>query len=58
MRTDAMSLVLTESIHRIGKILGKVTVGDFAEDEITIEGLRDMGVDFAQGYGVGQPQML
>ena len=31
------------------------TIAEFVEDERTLEMLRDLGVDFAQGYHVGKP---
>ena len=36
--------------------LGVKTVAEFVDDERTIEILRDLGVDFAQGYHVGKPR--
>ena len=35
--------------------LGIKTIAEFVEDERTLEMLRDLGVDFAQGYHVGKP---
>ncbi len=52
---DKVDLAMVESINRIGHILGKKTVAEFAEDEATINILASIGVDFAQGYGVYRP---
>ncbi len=35
--------------------LGIKTIGEFVEDQPTLEMLGDLGVDFAQGYHVGRP---
>lgn len=55
---DTVDLAMTETINRIGHIMGKQVVAEFAENEAIIEALRAMGVDFAQGYGVSMPSPL
>jgi len=37
---------------------GKQTIAEFAENAEIIQMLRNIGVDFAQGYGVAQPQRV
>ena len=34
------------------------TIGEGVEDEATLDGLRKLGVDFAQGYHLGRPVPL
>lgn len=46
------------AINRIGHLMGKVTVAEFAENDSVIAILDEMGVDFAQGYGVFLPRPL
>lgn len=58
MNVDQVDRAMTETIHRIGRIMGIQTVAEFAENEAIIEELRRMGVDFAQGYGVQVPAPL
>ena len=55
---DPIDKAMTETINRIGHIMGMKTVGEFATSETVIGDLRAIGVDFAQGYGVGEPQPL
>ena len=55
---NSVDKAMTESINRIGHLMGKITVAEFAENDNTIDILRDMGVDFAQGYGVCMPKPL
>ncbi len=47
---------MVEMICRIGKMMGKQTIAEFAENEAILEALREIGVDYAQGYGVGRPE--
>jgi diguanylate cyclase (GGDEF)-like protein/PAS domain S-box-containing protein len=53
-RTHTDELVI-EAIVRIAKGLGKRTIAEHVEDEQTVEALRRMGVDYAQGFHLGRP---
>ncbi len=55
---DPLDKAMTETMNRIGHIMGMKTVGEYATTEEVIGELRYMGVDFAQGYGVAEPQPL
>jgi diguanylate cyclase (GGDEF)-like protein/PAS domain S-box-containing protein len=58
MHQDPVNRALVESINQIGHVLGLRTIAEWAEDRTTVEQLRALGVDFAQGYGVGEPIAL
>ena len=49
---------MVKSINEIGHFMGKKTVAEFVENEEIFEKLREIGVDYAQGYGVGKPHPL
>ncbi|MGW8393955.1 EAL domain-containing protein [Pseudoduganella sp. HUAS MS19] len=49
---------MVESINQIAHVMGKQTIAEFVEDDAILACLRAMGVDFAQGYGVGRPEPL
>jgi EAL domain-containing protein (putative c-di-GMP-specific phosphodiesterase class I) len=55
---DPIDRTFVEAINRIGQVMGKKTIAEFAENENIIEMLANMGVDFAQGYGVSRPLPL
>jgi EAL domain-containing protein (putative c-di-GMP-specific phosphodiesterase class I) len=48
-------LALVKSINEIGHFLGKKTVAEFVENDDILARLRQMGVDYAQGYGIEAP---
>ena len=48
--------VIVESIHRIASVHEMQTIAEFVEDQTTLEKLRMIGIDFAQGYAVGKPE--
>lgn len=56
MMRDSVDRAMVESINQIGHLLGLRTIAEFAEDGAIIEGLRVIGVDYAQGNAVGEPQ--
>ena len=55
---DPIDREMVRSINEIGHLTGKQTIAEWAENEEIITVLRGLGVDFAQGYGVSQPQRI
>jgi Amt family ammonium transporter len=55
---DPIDLAMVRSINEIGHIMGKRTVAEFVENEAILERLREIGVDFVQGYHIGMPGRL
>ena len=58
MLDDATDRAFVESINQIGHIMGIRTVGEFVESAALVEALREMGVDYAQGFAIGHPGPL
>jgi len=58
MAHDEMDCAIVEAINRIAHILGMQTVAEIVEDAVTLELLRALGVDYAQGYFIGHPEPL
>jgi diguanylate cyclase (GGDEF)-like protein/PAS domain S-box-containing protein len=55
---DPIDREMVRSINEIGHLTGKQTIAEFAENAEIIQMLTSIGVDFAQGYGVSQPQRV
>ncbi len=55
---DPIDREMVRSINEIGHLTNKKTIAEFAENEEIIAMLRTLGVDYAQGYGVGHPQRI
>lgn len=47
---------LVRSMVELARGLGKRTIAEFVGDDETVTLLRDLGVDFGQGYFLGEPQ--
>ena len=50
--------VLVRSLVQVARELGKKTVAEFVEDAATLNKLRELGVDYAQGFHVGRPRQM
>jgi EAL domain-containing protein (putative c-di-GMP-specific phosphodiesterase class I) len=49
---------MVKSINEIGHLMGIKTIAEYVEnDEIKVM-LTDIGVDYGQGYGLGEPKPL
>jgi diguanylate cyclase (GGDEF)-like protein/PAS domain S-box-containing protein len=55
---DAADFAMVEAINRIGGALGLKTIAEFVETEASLQRLREIGVDYAQGYAIHRPQPL
>jgi EAL domain-containing protein (putative c-di-GMP-specific phosphodiesterase class I) len=55
---DPIDREMVRSINEIGHLTGKQTIAEFAENAEIIQMLKNIGVDYAQGYGVAQPQRV
>ena len=55
---DAADFAMVEAINRVGSVLGLKTIAEFVETEATLQRLRDIGVDYAQGYAIHRPEPL
>jgi len=55
---NAIDKAMTGSINNMGHIMGIKTIAEFAENDVIIQELRSMGVDYAQGYGICLPTPL
>ncbi|OUR90420.1 hypothetical protein A9Q85_00765 [Cycloclasticus sp. 44_32_T64] len=55
MLTDELDLAMVKSINEIGHLMGKKTVGEFVENAEIFDQLKEIGVDYAQGYHLHKP---
>ncbi len=56
--SDPVDLALVKSINDIGHIMGKKTIAEFVENEKIFNLLKELKVDYAQGYYVSKPVPL
>ncbi len=58
MNKDPMDRAIVEAIHQVGHTLNIRTIAEFVENKAISDQLRDIGVDFAQGYYFSEPELL
>ena len=56
--SEPVNLVMVQAINEVGHAMGLQTIAEFVENEAALQVLREIGVDYAQGYGVGRPAAL
>lgn len=56
MADDPIDRAMVKAIHNVGHVMGKKTIAEFVDGERCIAALREIGVDYAQGYGVAKPR--
>ena len=58
LATDEIDRAMVEAVHHIGHIMGLTTVAEWVESPAILEKLRDIGVDYGQGFALGEPRPL
>ena len=56
--TNPGDYAVVKSINEIGHYMGKKTIAEFVENAEVLESLREIGVDYAQGYEIEKPLPL
>ena len=56
MVDDPIDHAMVKSINDIGQVMGMQTIAEFVENNEIKGMLKSIGVNYAQGYGLGKPQ--
>ncbi len=55
---NEIDLAVVESINKISHVMGLQTIAEFVESEEVLQVLQDLGVECAQGFLLGRPQLM
>jgi len=55
---NPINRAMVKAINEVGHVMGICTVAEYVEDDLTLAVVRELGVDYAQGYAVGQLRPL
>ena len=58
MLQDPMDAAIVQAINSIGHVAGLKTIAEFVENSDIQNKLAEIGVDYAQGYGIHRPESL
>ena len=58
MLDDPIDKVMVEAIVEVGHVMGVQVIAEWVENEATLSLLKELGVDYAQGYHLGRPQEI
>ena len=54
--TDEHSAAMVTAINQVGHTMGLLTIAEYVENDLIKARLKEIGVDYAQGYGIGRPE--
>ena len=57
MVEDPIDHAMVEAINHIGHVMQIKTIAECVENGAILAALRDIGVNFAQGYGIERPSL-
>ncbi len=58
IHNDEVSRAMVKAINEMGHVLGKQTIAEYVENEEILTILKDIGVDYAQGFHAGRPEPI
>jgi len=56
MLDNEMDCAIVESVNKIGHIAGLQTIAEYVENDAIMQRLRELGIDYAQGWAIHRPQ--
>ncbi len=55
---DSVNRAMVKAINSLGQVIGLKTIAEFVRNSQIIEELKDIGVDYIQGYEIGKPEPI
>jgi diguanylate cyclase (GGDEF)-like protein/PAS domain S-box-containing protein len=56
--TSRVSQAMVHAVNYVAHVMGMKTIAEFVESDAILQTLRNLSVDYAQGYAIGKPQPL
>jgi EAL domain-containing protein (putative c-di-GMP-specific phosphodiesterase class I) len=56
--SDPVNESMVRSINEVGHVLGMKTIAEFVENDDILNRLKDIGIDYAQGYRIEKPHPI
>lgn len=58
LEIDPLDLAIVDGINHMGHVMKKETIAEFVETNKLLEIITELGIDYAQGYGIAKPMRL
>ena len=58
MLEDPVDLAMVRTIYDVAKVLKLQTIAEWVEDQETLDTLKSIGIDYAQGFHISRPMMV
>ena len=58
MANDPVDYAMVESIHKLVALNGKLSIAEYVESAVIMDKLKDIGVDYMQGFAIARPEPL
>lgn len=55
---DDIICAMLEAINQVGHVMGLKTIAEYVENQTILDKVRELGIDFAQGYQINHPHAL
>ena len=55
---DPIDRAMVEAINKVAHLMGMQTIAEFVENLDQLELLREIGVDYVQGYAISRPKLF
>ena len=55
---DPVDRAMVDSIQQMGSVMELDTIAEWVEDEATLDVLKEIGVNYVQGYHLGRPEAI
>ena len=58
IHTEPVTKAMVQAIHYLAKALGVKTIAEFAENQKIVDVLKELHIDYAQGFHFGKPGLI
>ena len=55
---DEIVCAMLEAINQVGHVMGLKTIAEYVESQPILQKVRELGIDYVQGYEIQRPQVL
>ncbi|MEL6555509.1 MAG: EAL domain-containing protein [Cyanobacteria bacterium J06621_11] len=56
--TDTIICAMLEAINQVGHVMGLKTIAEYVETQPILAKVRELGIDYVQGYEIQRPQQI